>query len=62
MAFDFYRKYHFPHSPKNNWEAMQIVKKAEHEGNLNDFFDRDWLKIIEDSGWGKGFKKQLLGE
>jgi len=62
MAFYFYRKYYFSNAVKTKWEAMTIVKDAETNAKLKDFFDGEWIKVVDDSGWGKVIKKQLLGE
>lgn len=64
MAFHFYRRYYFKNSVKSKWEALALAKQAEHDGALNSFFDQEWVKMQDDepSGWGKGLKKQLLGE
>lgn len=63
MAFYFYRRYYFKNSVKSKWEALALAKQAEHDGVLNSFFDQEWVKMNdESSGWGKGVKKQLLGE
>jgi len=47
MAFDYYRKYRFPNDVKTVWEAKQIVEEAEKNGNLHQFFQRDWFKTVD---------------
>jgi len=63
MAFYFYRRYYFKNTVSSKWEALKLAKQAEQDGVLNSFFDQEWVKMNDEpSGWGKGVKKQLLGE
>jgi len=67
MAFYYYRRYYFPISVTNKWEALErakaLAKDAEKPGLFRTLFDGEWVKLVDDpGGWMKGFKKQFLGK
>ena len=44
------------------WEALDVLRKAEEEGNWKELYEGTFAKEEQGEGWINGIKKQLFGK